>query len=409
MAADALLRNRLCMTGRPFHVAIIGAGLGGLCLAQGLRQHGISFDVFERDEATDSREQGYRIRIDETGRQALAACLTPELNQLFRQTCAVSHSNGRFLDPRLGPVEGRPSGNWRPSAVGADPSSDGDLSANRLTLREILMCGIEDRIHFGKAFRRFDTRNEGAVTIGFEDGTACEADILVAADGVNSTVCRQRWPLLAPKDTGAVCIYGKSHLSFDGRVADTLLDGTSVIFADDFAVIVDAMTFRLPLDTAGLTPIADYLYWAVIGRRTSLGLDEATLREADGEALAARVQYLARSWAGGLRALFAKADRSTIAALAIRSAGPLPAWAPSRVTVLGDAIHAMSPAGGVGANTALDDAAHLATWLSLAATGKSPLPTAIAAYEDDLRQRANTAIAASLRGAQRLFGERTAI
>jgi len=69
----------------------------------------------------------------------------------------------------------------------------------------------------------------------------------------------------------------------------------------------------------------------------------------------------------------------------------------------------MSPAGGVGANTALDDAAHLATWLSLAATGKSPLPTAIAAYEDDLRQRANTAIAASLRGTQRLFGERTAI
>lgn len=406
MAADTPSRNRLRM---PLHVVIIGAGLGGLCLAQGLRQHGISFGVYERDEAADSRTQGYRIRIDETGRQALAACLTPELNQLFRQTCAISHSNGRFLDTRLGPVEGRPSGNWRPAAVGADPSSDGDLSANRLTLREILLRGIEDRVHFGKAFRRFDARKEGAVTIGFEDGTACETDILVAADGVNSTTRRQALPLLAPKETGAVCIYGKSHLPFDGRVADTLLDGTSVIFADDFAVIVDAMSFRFPPAAAGLTPIADYLYWAVIGRRTGLGLDEATLGELDGEALAARVRYLARSWAGGLRALFAEADRSTIAALAIRSADALPAWTPGRVTMLGDAIHAMSPAGGVGANTALDDAAHLATWLGMVAAGKSPLPAAIAAYEDDLRRRANRAIAASLQGAQRLFGERTAI
>ncbi|MBP0580697.1 FAD-dependent monooxygenase [Labrys sp. LIt4] len=397
------------MTRRPLHVVIIGAGLGGLCLAQGLRQQGISFDVYERDEAADSRTQGYRIRIDETGQQALAACLTPELNQLFRQTCAVSHSDGRFLDTQLGRVEGRPSGNWRPSAVGADPSGDGDLSANRLTLREILLCGIEDHVHFGKAFRRFDARNEAVVTIGFEDGTACEADILVAADGVNSTVRRQCLPLLAPKETGAVCIYGKSLLPSDGQVADTLLDGTSVIFADDFAVIVDAMTFRFPLAAAGLTPIADYLYWAVIGRRTSLGLDEAALREADGEALAARVQYLARSWTGGLRALFAEADRSTIAALAIRSADALPAWTPSRVTMLGDAIHAMSPAGGVGANTALDDAAHLATWLSMSAIGKSTLATAIAAYEDDLRRRANRAIAASLQGAHRLFGDGTAI
>lgn len=68
------------MTRRTIHVVIIGAGLGDLCLAQGLRQHGISFDVYERGEAADSRTQGYRIRIDEKGQWALAACLTPELN-----------------------------------------------------------------------------------------------------------------------------------------------------------------------------------------------------------------------------------------------------------------------------------------------------------------------------------------
>ena len=53
----------------PLHVTIIGAGLGGLCLAQGLRRRGIAFDVFERDAALGSRPQGYRIRIDAAGQR----------------------------------------------------------------------------------------------------------------------------------------------------------------------------------------------------------------------------------------------------------------------------------------------------------------------------------------------------
>ncbi|MDE1011873.1 MAG: NAD(P)-binding protein, partial [Paraburkholderia fungorum] len=42
------------------HVSIVGAGLGGLCLAQGLRKAGVPFDVYERDAAAESRTQGYR-------------------------------------------------------------------------------------------------------------------------------------------------------------------------------------------------------------------------------------------------------------------------------------------------------------------------------------------------------------
>ncbi|HEV2655851.1 MAG TPA: NAD(P)-binding protein, partial [Ktedonobacteraceae bacterium] len=45
----------------PFHVLIVGAGIGGLCLAQGLRKSGIRVSVYERDSSPYFRNQGYRI------------------------------------------------------------------------------------------------------------------------------------------------------------------------------------------------------------------------------------------------------------------------------------------------------------------------------------------------------------
>ena len=46
-----------------FKVLIIGAGLGGLCLAQSLRQANIDFEVFERDSSPWERPQGYRLHL----------------------------------------------------------------------------------------------------------------------------------------------------------------------------------------------------------------------------------------------------------------------------------------------------------------------------------------------------------
>ena len=48
----------------PPRVAVAGAGLGGLCLAQGLRRAGLSVTVYERDAALGSRPQGYRLHLD---------------------------------------------------------------------------------------------------------------------------------------------------------------------------------------------------------------------------------------------------------------------------------------------------------------------------------------------------------
>jgi 2-polyprenyl-6-methoxyphenol hydroxylase-like FAD-dependent oxidoreductase len=50
-------------------VVIVGAGLGGLTLANHLRQHGDAFDikVFERDPGVHARPQGYSITLKDSG------------------------------------------------------------------------------------------------------------------------------------------------------------------------------------------------------------------------------------------------------------------------------------------------------------------------------------------------------
>jgi 2-polyprenyl-6-methoxyphenol hydroxylase-like FAD-dependent oxidoreductase len=58
-----------------FRVAVVGAGLGGLCLAQGLRREGVDVTVYERDASLEGRRQGYRLHLDARAGVALARCL----------------------------------------------------------------------------------------------------------------------------------------------------------------------------------------------------------------------------------------------------------------------------------------------------------------------------------------------
>ncbi|KAJ5103127.1 Monooxygenase FAD-binding [Penicillium argentinense] len=44
-------------------VLIVGAGIGGLTLAQNLRQLGISYEIFERDVDNNARFQGWAIAL----------------------------------------------------------------------------------------------------------------------------------------------------------------------------------------------------------------------------------------------------------------------------------------------------------------------------------------------------------
>ncbi|MEC4592904.1 MULTISPECIES: FAD-dependent oxidoreductase [Nitrospirillum] len=383
-------------------VAIIGAGLGGLCLAQALTRAGIDCVVYERDAGVDSRSQGYRLRIDADGADALARCLSPTLYDLFRRTCAVPAPRTRFLDGQLAPVTGRAPAVWSAADDGAPHrEAAGDLCAHRQTLREILLTGVADRVRFGAAFQALAEGADGRVHVAFADGTSVRADLVVAADGINSAVRRQLMPQAEPLDVGAVCLYGRTTLTPQVRAAvgDDLCAGTSVVFADGYAGIVEPMLFDpTEGDRGGLSLVDDYLYWALIGPRTRL------MGRFPGAAPAVVADHLARDWHPQLCGLFRHADPRDMALLPVRSARlarTWPCWAPRPVTFLGDAIHAMSPAGGLGANVTLRDAAVLAASLSR-------IPSASAAareYEAEMRTRAARAIHLSEVGAAALFAD----
>ncbi|HIH2693202.1 TPA: FAD-dependent monooxygenase [Burkholderia cenocepacia] len=392
------------------HVAIVGAGLGGLALAQALKQAGIAFDVYERDAAIDSRRQGYRIRIDPTGQRALAACLPAGPAALFRASASQGTGAVRLATPRLTPAHGHAPGGWHTAPDTAD------LSVNRLTLREILMAGIEDRVHVGHAVDRYRVLPDGRAHVTFASGTSgsVTCDVLVGADGIHSTLRAQLVPAAAPVRTGALCVYGRTRLPTDDPAfpeAAGLRAATTVIVADGCAAVLEDMRFRtdLPalaahaLPCSRFTPPDDYFYWAAIGPSSRFGLDDADPTAALAARIPAALQHVVRDWHPVLRRLLLDTPSDAVTALPVRRGRPDVALPAGPVTLLGDAIHAMSPAGGAGANTALRDAAALAARLAGQTANDGDIRHALTRYAEDMRVWATDAVIASDRAAARLF------
>ena len=67
-----------------------------------------------------------------------------------------------------------------------------EKSVSRMTLRQVLLTGLEDVVEFDKRFERFDYNPDGTVTVHFEDGGSATGDVRVGADGAGSRVRKQR-------------------------------------------------------------------------------------------------------------------------------------------------------------------------------------------------------------------------
>jgi 2-polyprenyl-6-methoxyphenol hydroxylase-like FAD-dependent oxidoreductase len=356
---------------------IIGGGIGGLCLAHGLHRAGIDVTVHERTQARTDWLQGYRIHINPNGSRALHNCLPPSLWQRFLDTVSVETGGFGFttenLDDllRFAPEEIMP-----PSAP-----EDRHYGVSRIILREVLLSGLDGIVKHGKEFSHYRTTPDGGVAADFTDGTTDTADVLIGADGANSRVRRQLLPHAHRIDTGVVAIAGKHPLDGAGLPRKLTHDVNLVIPKD-----------RGSLFTAVWHPAhgdGGYILWGYAD--AALPVDSLSGRELQNLVLGRTA-----GWAPALRDLIAGSGPETVNAIRLRSATPVKAWQTGPVTLLGDAIHNMTPMAGVGANTALRDADLLRRKL----IGASDLLPAVSEYEHEMLGYGFAAVKQSLRNAK---------
>src|SRR3954465_12251018 len=160
------------------HVLIAGAGLSGLALAQGLRKHGHTVEVFERD-ADLTRKTGYMLHMNAFGGEGLRTCLPDDLSELSPETSPrpPARRESIVVDSQLNELSSQPH---------LGPPNDGPrphTGVHRRTLRQILLHGLEDCVRLGKAATGYEETDDG-VRLHLSDLSTAEGDLLVGADGI---------------------------------------------------------------------------------------------------------------------------------------------------------------------------------------------------------------------------------
>ena len=282
---------------------IIGGGIGGLCLAQGLRRAGIGVTVYERTQARTDWLQGYRIHINPDGSRALYNSLPPAVWQRFRDTVSANDGGFGFATEQLDDLLRFAGSEILPEAGPADAH----YGASRITLREVLLSDLDDVVRLGKTFERYETGVDGRVTAYFSDGTSATADVLIGADGANSRVRQQLLPDAERIDTGILAIAGKYRL--DGANLPRALredanmiipTGSGFLFTavwqPDRTMIVEEPApdgFLLDNSTA-------YTFWAYADQASRFPLDSRALSGRDLQGVSTRSDR--RLGAGAARA-----------------------------------------------------------------------------------------------------------
>lgn len=325
---------------------IAGAGLGGLTAAVALHQQGWAVTVCER--APELRPVGSGLAVAANGLRALDVVGVGDAVRglaAIQGDAAVQRPDGRVLSRTSGEAIERRFGEPVVLAV-------------RSALHELLAARLPDgAIRLGTPAIGIDPGGEDAPARLLTDGgpRELEADLVVAADGVDSVLRATLFP-------------ERPRPRFSGFTAWRML------------VPAPSQPY-LPGETwgrgrvFGVTPLADGRIYAYAADRCPQ--PRATPSAGvDGQAELLR---LFGSWHAPIPGLIAAADPASILHHDIyEQAEPLPTLHVGRVAILGDAAHAMTPHLGQGACQAFEDAVTLA--VLVADAGPEAVPAALAEY-----------------------------
>ncbi len=347
-------------------IAIIGAGLGGLTCAIALLQRGLKVDVFEAANAIEETGAGLTLGL---GAQHVFRALGLKA-KVVATAC---------------PAGGLPFLHYRSAAVllGDLDKGDGapdDGEANiirhiyRADLQKVLLAEFEKlggTAHTGKRLKHY-SQSTGTASAHFSDGSQASADVLIGADGVRSAARAQMVQDDSPRFTNHVAYRCLVPME---RAQKFMGLGRSAIF------IGPGRTFNR--------------YTMAKGTVVNLaGLVETNEEVPEGWSIAAPQAEVMRAFGGwhpDVTGLIAEAGDSIKWGLYDRA--PLSTWSEGRVTMLGDAAHAMLPFLGMGAAMAIEDGYVLAQMLAQLSDARE----AFARYEALRITRTNEVHAASKR------------
>ncbi|CAJ2505879.1 Uu.00g000090.m01.CDS01 [Anthostomella pinea] len=392
-------------------ILIIGAGVAGLALAQGLFKHDIPFRIFERDGSFHARTQGYRVRISEDGIEAMRCNLPRERFDTLESSCAkvTSASNAPSILDASTAQAGAPLFKPGQKPPSMQQTNTKPWSVDRSVLREVLTTDLSPFLEFGKGFQSFCEDGDG-VRVTFTDGSTARGSLLVGADGTWSPVRQQLFPSYQLADSEGRLIYGKTPMAKEliEQFSPVAMSGLTLLRGPQDSCLLEPMRFN-HADVSLPTP-EDYVYWVLFARKEQWMSDDKLIRLGP-EDIVALSRNLTKAWHGSLRPLFHQ--HGTIASvsrvLTSRPSALPTAAAPSgvhtaaRATLIGDAAHPMPPTAALGATTALRDTAALVRHLLESINGQTG-PAALRAYETEMNGYARAAVASSLPGGKAMFG-----
>jgi salicylate hydroxylase len=314
-------------------VAVVGGGIGGLAAALSLLRAG--FDVHVYEQAGDLGEIGAGVQISPNASRILHGLgLAGELGRTGVRPLAWHQrrwDDGRTLlrSPLAASTE---------AAFGSPY-----YHFHRADLLAALAGAVPaERVHLGHRLTGLVDHGD-RVEARFANGVRADVDVLVGADGIHSDVRR--------------ILFGPEHPRFTGCVA--------------YRGLVPSERLRaLALEVAAelwMGPGGHFVHYFVRGERlvnvvAVVEQDTWTRESWTDRAEAATALAAFEGWHPQVRAILAAVEEPFVWALFDRV--PLERWSVGRVTLLGDACHAMLPFMAQGAAQAIEDGATLAACLA---------------------------------------------